>query len=231
MTTTPGALGRLTPPDFDHVAKYPLSALGSDAPTNTPVVVGFGWYTNFDNPVTKQVDGETIYTVGEGNLGSLRGGHCFCLKPPTLQDSIEYWIYYNQHATGHCVGFGDARAQSLLHGIEFNATWLYNAARNAEGNHSEEEGSTVRAAMRVLKNKGAKPKGADEPSLDYSVSAYRWATSWDEVRATLGVPDDQDGVDFLNSWGKDYPHVTRLVDSAGEKLLAQEGEAAVFTER
>lgn len=228
---TPGNLGRLTPPDFEHVEKFPLSALGADAPTDTPVVVGVSWYTNFDNPVEKKVGDETIYVVGEGNLGTVRGGHCFCLKPPTLDDPISYWVYYNQLATGHCVGFGDARAQSLLHGIEFNATWLYDAARNKEGNHSAEEGSTVRAAMAVLKAKGAKATGATGPSLDYSVSAYRWATSWEEVRATLGVPDDEDGVDFLNSWGKDYPHVVRLTDSAGEQLLAQEGEAAVFTER
>lgn len=224
-------LGLIKPPDQEHVERYPLSALGADAPTDTPVVVGVNWYTNFDNPVEKTVGGETIYVIGEGNLGTVRGGHCFCLKPPTLDDPIEYWIYYNQLATGHCIGFGDARAQSLIHGLEFNATWLYDAARNKEGNHSEEEGSTVRAAMAVLKAKGAKAVGAAAPSLLYSVSAYRWATSWDEVRAALGVPDDQDGVDFLNSWGKDYPHVTRLVDAAGERLLAEQGEFAVFTER
>jgi hypothetical protein len=223
-------LGLIKPPDTDHIEKYPLSALGADAPTDTPVVVGFDWMTNFDSP--ELVDG--VYWVGKGNLGTVRGGHCFCLKPPALSDDPAWWSYYDQDRpkpTSRCVGFGDARAQSLLHGIEFNATWLYDAARNKEGNHSTEEGSTVRAAMAVLKNKGAKAVGGAGPSLQYSVSTYRWATTWDEVRATLGVPDDQDGVDFLNSWGQDYPHITRMTDEAGEYCLAQQGEAAVFTER
>jgi hypothetical protein len=224
-------LGLIKPPDQEHVERYPLSALGADAPTEVPVVVGFDWMTNFDNPVKKTIGSETIYVVGEGSLGSVRGGHCFCLKPPSLEDDPSYWTFYNQGDTGHCVGFGNARAQSLLHGIEFNATWLYDAARNKEGNHSPEEGSTVRAAMQELKAKGAKAVGAKAPSLQYGVSAFRWATSWDEVRATLGVPDDQDGVDFLNSWGQSYPHVTRLTDEAGAYCLAQDGEAAVFTER
>jgi hypothetical protein len=227
-------LGLIKPPDTEHIEKYPLSALGADAPADTPVVVGFPWMSNFDNPVVKQIGegwNEALYVVGEGDLGTERGGHCFCLKPPALEDDPAWWTFYDQGETGHCVGFGDARAQSLLHGIEFNATWLYDAARNKEGNHSPEEGSTVRAAMAVLKNKGAKAVGAAGPSLRYSVSTYRWATSWDEVRRTLGVPDDQDGVDFLNSWGHAYPQVTRLTDEAGEWCLQQGGEAAVFCER
>ena len=222
-----GCLGRLTPPDFDHVAKYPLSALGADAPTDAPVVLGIDWYSNFDSP--EEIDG--VYWIGKGNLGSVRGGHCICAKPPSIEDLTAWWAYYNQGQTGHCVGFGNARAQSLLKRVEFNATWLYNAARNAEGNHSEEEGSTVRAAMRVLKNKGAKPKGATEPNPEDGVSAYRWATSWDEVRAALGVPDGEDGVALLQSWGEEYPHEVRLADEAGAKLLAEEGEAGIFTER
>jgi hypothetical protein len=63
------------------------------------------------------------------------------------------------------------------------------------------------------------------------VKAFRWATDWDQVRATLGVPDDQDGVDFLNSWGTAYPALTRLTDEAGEYCLRAEGEAACFTAR
>jgi hypothetical protein len=220
-------LGLIKPPDTVHIERYPLSALGADAPTDTPVVVGFPWMSNFDSPV--KVDG--VYWVGKGDLGHERGGHCFCLKPPALEDDPAWWTYYDQGQTGHCVGFGNARAQSLIHGIEFNATWLYNAARNKEGNHSPEEGSTVRAAMQELRAKGAKARGAKAPSLLYSVKAFRWATDWDQVRATLGVPDDQDGVDFLNSWGTAYPALTRLTDEAGEYCLRAEGEAACFTAR
>lgn len=41
-----------------------------------PASIGVDWYSNFDKPVEK---GEDEYWIGEGNLGSIRGGHCVCL--------------------------------------------------------------------------------------------------------------------------------------------------------
>lgn len=40
----------------------------------TPVTLGVNWYSNFDHPVRKR-DG---YWIGEGALGSIRGGHAIC---------------------------------------------------------------------------------------------------------------------------------------------------------
>jgi hypothetical protein len=233
MHVAPGGLGRVTPPDYDHVEKFPLSALGADAPTNTPVQLGIPWMSNFDKPVETTVGGQTIYVIGKGNLGTERGGHAICAQPPTLTDTADNVRFYNQGQTEECVGFSICRGQSLLHtGTLFNPLWLYNAARNTEGNHSEEGGSTVRAGMHVLLKKGAKPWGEKSPVLADGVTAYRWATTWDEVRAALGVPDDQDGVDLDQSWGDEgYPPHVRITDEAGEWCLQQGGEAGLFTER
>lgn len=233
MYVAPGGLGRVAPPDRDHIEKYPLAALGADAPTNTPVQLGIPWMSNFDKPIATTVGGKVIYVIGLGNLGTQRGGHAICAQPSSLVDSPENIRFYNQGQTEECVGFSACRGQSLLHpGTLFNPLWLYNAARNSEGNHSEDGGSTVRAAMHVLLKKGAKPWGQKEPVAADGVSAYRWATTVDEIRATLGVPDSQNGVDLDQSWGEEgYPAHVRITDEALEWCLQQEGEAGLFTER
>jgi len=40
-----------------------------------PCSIGVNWYSNFDNPVRKG----TEYWIGNGDLGSVRGGHCVCV--------------------------------------------------------------------------------------------------------------------------------------------------------
>lgn len=40
-----------------------------------PVAIGISWYTEFDKPILK---GDRWF-IGEGNLGTVRGGHCVCL--------------------------------------------------------------------------------------------------------------------------------------------------------
>lgn len=45
--------------------------------TKNPVTIGVNWYSNFDSPVAKT--GFNLRWVGEGNLGSIRGGHCVCI--------------------------------------------------------------------------------------------------------------------------------------------------------
>lgn len=45
-----------------------------------PVVIGVNWYSNFDTPVEKPDKfHKTTFWIGEGNLGSIRGGHCVCI--------------------------------------------------------------------------------------------------------------------------------------------------------
>lgn len=40
-----------------------------------PVTIGVNWYTNFDRPVKRG----TEWWIGQGDLGSIRGGHCVCV--------------------------------------------------------------------------------------------------------------------------------------------------------
>jgi hypothetical protein len=42
-----------------------------------PVTIGINWYSNFDNPTHKT--GFNLSWIGEGDLGSIRGGHCVCI--------------------------------------------------------------------------------------------------------------------------------------------------------
>lgn len=45
--------------------------------TGNPVTFGINWYSNFDSPTRKPKF--QLSWIGEGNLGSIRGGHCVCI--------------------------------------------------------------------------------------------------------------------------------------------------------
>jgi len=43
----------------------------------TPVTIGVTWYSNFDNPIeVPDKFGKTMWWIGQGSLGTVRGGHC-----------------------------------------------------------------------------------------------------------------------------------------------------------
>lgn len=44
--------------------------------SGTPAVLGCNWYANFDRPVARAGDG---HWIGEGPLGTVRGGHAICV--------------------------------------------------------------------------------------------------------------------------------------------------------
>jgi hypothetical protein len=45
-----------------------------------PVSIGVNWYRNFDEPKNKTGRGKSFESwVGEGDLGTVRGGHCVCV--------------------------------------------------------------------------------------------------------------------------------------------------------
>ena len=235
-------LGRNKPPDQRHIEKYPLSALPPEIrPTHVPVCPGTNWYTDMDEPV-QGADG--IWRITTLN-GSIRGGHCYCLEPapdPTQpnkeQDTDANWTIFNQAETPACEGFGHARQVSLVHGKTFDAFWLYDDARRAEGAYPNGEGSLNRSALSAMQKWGAhtsadpsKPVAwhPNAPGVYPLVTAYRWATTAQEVLTALGVTGEE--VTILNSWGTAYPHRVKLPASLLERLLHEEGEADVITER
>jgi hypothetical protein len=241
-------LGRITPPDFDHVAAKPLRELGAEAPTNAPVVLGVNWYTSFDRPkeTASTAEGVSYHLpdVAKGeDLGTVRGGHCFCLEPMgAVRLEIEAWRrFYNQQQEGACVGFGHARAQTMLRsGRLFDAFWLYDEARKLEGTYPSGEGSTCRAACQVLETVGLREQagqveclretgdGPVEPSL--GIKAVRWAATVEEVLAALGRLN-ADAVPFSNNWGDSYPNIVWLPVATLDRLLKEEGEADIVTDR
>jgi hypothetical protein len=238
--TTHRPLGRRRPTDFNHVEKYPLSALrSSEQPKAVPAVAGTNWYTAFDTPKQVRVaSGVLIWVVGaDGNLGSVRGGHCYALKPPKLGDPVSWWEFYDQGQEGACVGYGCSRMMSLLNRKRYDAQWLYHEAQLADeySDTPPGEGTSVRAGLGILQAKGhvVSRAGKDLPvSLAEGIAAYRWATTVDEVRAVLQVPESSPLIPFENSWGRSgYPHTTHIPDDVFARLLAEEGECGLVTDR
>lgn len=209
----------------------------------TPVAIGVNWYTSFDRPV---LDGAT-YWIGRGDLGSIRGGHCLCIKPSgsmlTASDPLSWWRLYDQGSEGACVGFGLSRMMSLLNRRRYDARWLFHEARKVDEWPGEDyQGTSVRAGCDVLRSRGharvvpgdLDPFDGDSPvSLDEGISANRWATSVDQVRAVLSSPyhDRRGGVPLLNSWGEGYPHVVYLPYETLDRLIREDGEVALVTDR
>lgn len=243
MTLMP--LGRIAPPDYDHVEKFALAALPpEEQPVHVPVSIGVNWHTSFDTPVLGS-DGK--YRLPSSNLGTVRGGHCTCLEPapdPSQpgqeQDTEQWWAFYNQGKEGACEGFGHSRALSILRRSTFDAFWLYDQARKLEGTYPEGEGTSNRAVCEVLRTIGIRTQAGTfasrsetedgQAELAEGIAAYRWATTADEVLAALGRPGEEE-IPLLNSWGTAYPKVVYLPAETLERLLKEGGEADVVTER
>lgn len=241
-------LGRRVPENFEHVEKYPLSALGPvalDAIAPAPVTIGINWYSNFDNPVLKGYR----YWIGQGSLGKIRGGHCVCLKTKFYDDPGTWWTFYDQGAEGACVGFGSSRMMSLMNRQRYDARWLWDRAKEidpwSDTRPGDDNGTDVNSAMKILKARGHVPwnssyagrdayqRTAELPDMAKGISAYRWARTVDEVRAVLQTPlhDSLQAVPILNSWGRDYPHLVWLPYTTLQRMIDEDGEVALVTDR
>jgi hypothetical protein len=231
-----GGLGRRVPSDFRHVDKYPLLAAIVDeaAQKPRPMAIGVNWYHAFDSP---EKDSQGHYWVARSgsNLGPIRGGHCVCLKARGVSDPVAWWEYYDQGAEGSCVGYGSSRMMSLLNRKRYDARWLYHEAQLVDeyAETPPEEGTSVRAGMDILRTRGHRVvRGlVDAPEdLAEGISANRWATSVDDALRVLGY-QDVGYVDILNSWGKSWPHMVRMPATVLARLLSEDGEFAVVTDR
>lgn len=228
-----GHLGRLEPVDFKHVEKYPITALGDEAPTGVPVVGGFNWYSGFDSPILKG----GRYWIGLGDLGRIRGGHAVCTPSQHQSDRTAWWDFYNQGQEGACVGFASSRMMSLLNRVRYDARWLYKQAQQVDPWPGDDySGTSVSAAMDILRTVGhsrlyrGKTRSQD---LQQGIVANRWATTVDEVRAVLASPlhDKLEAFPILNSWGRSYPRVVWMPYPVYGRLLDEYGEVALVTDR
>lgn len=225
--------GRKPPTDWKHVERYALASAPTSLVGPTPAILGINWYEAFDTP-TKDVHGR--WWIRETNLGSILGGHAICVKCANLTDPLSWWDFYVQ-PDGSCVGFSESRAKSLVDRTRYAAHWLYEEAQRIDEWPGEDyEGTSVRAGLEVLRTKGHRRliNGVLQPLRDGDgIAAYRWATSVEEVHSIIQMPlaDSLGGVPLLQSWGRDYPHITWLPDSVLDRLLREDGEAATFTDR
>lgn len=240
MSAANRPLGRLYPPHFDHVEKYPLD-LAVQTPKVQPVAPGANWYTSFDTP-RQGTDGK--YYLPSKSLGTIRGGHCFCLCPPSLlaKDTEAYHHFFNQGQEGACEGFGHSRRFAVLDGKTFDAFHLYDDGQRIEGSYvpnggSADNGSTNDAICQALHKWGVHTQTGAEAhrtsrvtSNPLSISTYRWATTADQILAVLGITDGGP-IPLLNSWGDDYPHVVYLPPETLARLLREGGECDVLTDK
>jgi hypothetical protein len=228
-------LGRVAPSDWRHVEKYPLRALApADQPSRVPVVLGVNWYASFDRP---ERTGNGAWWIGRGDLGRRRGGHAICAEFGGPADTAGWYRFYDQGSEGACVGFAWSRAMSLLNRSRYDAVWLYDSARKADEWPGEAySGTSVRAGGDVLAKLGhCRVRGTfvSPERESEGISVFRWATSVDEVHAALGDAhaDRLGAVPLLNSWGGNYPQRVWLPDETLDRLLREDGEAAIPTDR
>jgi hypothetical protein len=240
-------LGRRAPTDDKHILRFPLGALPeAEQPTGVPVAIGVNWYSDFDRPVG---DGVRWWIGRNVNaLGSIRGGHCVCLRS-VQKDAESWWAFYDQGREGACVGFGCSRLMSLLNRKRYYARWLWDHSKMidewGDTNPGDDHGTSVRAAMDVLRNMGhvrwaagfqyddVAKRDARAAQQAEGISANRWATSVDEVLRILDYPlaTKLGAVPILNSWGKSYPRTTWMPGETLQRLLDEDGEIALITDR
>lgn len=74
-----GELGPETPSDGIITNSWATSTdqMRAAIDENLSISIGVNWYTNFDRPVYSKTTGE--YVIGDGSLGTVRGGHCVCI--------------------------------------------------------------------------------------------------------------------------------------------------------
>lgn len=247
-----GRLGRLIPDDWGHVERYPLAALPPDErPSRVPVVIGVNWYAELFRPELDERTGEQfVARDGRDSLTRVEGGHCVCLEPGGEPDREEWWDFYDQGREGACVGFGWSRCMTILNGgTTYAPRWLWDRAKEAdqwpETNPGDNNGTSVRSAGDTLRDSGHVPwedsyadddeaeRGAYTPSADQGIQQFRWARSVEEVHEVLGNEraDQLGAVPILNSWGRSYPHRTWMPDDVLDRLMSEQGEIAIPTDR
>ena len=244
-------LGRFIPDDFQHVEKHPFGALPAEVrPTKVPVVIGVNWYVEFDNPELDEGSGEHFVARGGANsLSEIRGGHCVCLEPGGEPDPDEWWDFYDQGSEGACVGFGWSRCMSILNNELYAARWLWDRSKESdewpETNPGDNNGTSVRAAGDIMRQAGHVDwkdefaaddhtgRSGYQPEFEDGIASFSWASSVDEVHQVLANDraDQLGAVPFLNSWGRTYPHRTWMPDDVLERLMNEQGEVGIPTDR
>jgi hypothetical protein len=103
----------------------------------------------------------------------------------------------------------------------------------------------VRAACDILRNRGHVPwkdeyakntykqRDKEVPATGEGIAVYRWAKTVDQVHGVLKSPanDRAGAVRILNSWGRGYPHRVWMPNETLQRLIDEDGEVALITDR
>ena len=226
-----GPLGRRPPSDWTHVDKYPLTARTAPAKPS-PVVIGVNWYAEFDKP---QKDAKGHYWIArDAKLTRVRGGHCVCLKPKGHSDPDAWWDFYNQGT--RAPASGSASAASPPSSTASSTTASGSTTRRRRSTSGRARTMTGRASAPAWTSCASaghceKDGGLTKPEhIGEGIKHNRWARSVDDVLTTLGY-GGLDYVDVLNSWGRSYPHLTRMPAKVLERLWKEDGEVGIVTDR
>jgi len=104
---------------------------------------------------------------------------------------------YDQGNTSACVGFSSSWAMSILNEQTYDAPWLWNQAKQIDEwpdtNPGDDNGTSVRAGMDVLRTIGHRQTRQREPALTHGILRNEWASgpgAVDQVRQCIagGTP-------------------------------------------
>jgi len=232
-----GELGLRVSPDTRHKELFPLTAAtmpvgGMSAP------VGTLWYTNFDDPVWDTRGRFWIVGKDSNNLGTVRGGHCYCFKQDGVTDNMTWYRFYDQGSEGACVGFGVSRAITMNNRKRYDAPWVYHEAQLIDpwNDTPPGEGTDLRSGLEIARTRGLRRvyAGSTKPEdITEGISVYRWAMSIDDFITAMASPRylELGRAPFLNSWGGGYPHLTWMPLETMNRLHHENGDFAVLTDR
>jgi hypothetical protein len=135
-----------------------------------------------------------------------------------------------------------------FNGKLYLARWLWDRSKEidewSDTNPGDSDGTSVRAALDILRTKGHIPYTDKLAPLQTDwrerakltavykegINANRWIRSIDDCLEVLGY-QGLDYVDILNSWGRSYPHLVRMPATTLERLWREDGEIGVPTDR
>jgi hypothetical protein len=115
-----------------------------------------------------------------------------------LPNMAHYWPLYDQGNEGACVGFGSSWAMTMLNRRAYAARTLYLETQLVDewDDTPPEEGTSVKAAMDVLRTRGhwrsvynRKSHALDitGPFPEDGIESNKWTTSADDVRHCIGA--------------------------------------------
>jgi hypothetical protein len=237
-------LGRLIPPDFEHVSKYPLisSVTGNRTPdVPVSVQIGINWFNDFDNPIYDAKSRRWWIGKNKTNLGKFRGGHSITIPHDHTKHLVAWWKKYDQGNFGACVGFAASQLMSMMNRKFYDGFWMWDESKKVDGfadtNPGDNNGTTVRAAFDVLRDKGhviIRGDKKSQPILQEGiVSVNRWSTDFQEILNALKNPlyDQLGAAPITNNWNVSYPHIVWMPGETHQLMMDQFGEYGIPTDR